>query len=71
MKSILTNSEKQIIVDCLNLRKNLIETGNPVLSRNDAIESGNKKIIKTLHPAQLDLVRTLESLMLRISNSIK
>lgn len=67
MKSLTVN-EKQIVIDSLNMRKNLIETGNPVISKIDALSMRKHKIIKKLHLEQLDFIRNIEQLIMRFTN---
>lgn len=50
------------VVAALQMRANWVETGNVVLSRNDAIASGQHKLIRPLADDQLELVRRLRDL---------
>lgn len=60
----LTREEKDLIVEGLLIRKNLIETGDPVLSANDAFERGIK--IRPLDRHQRDTINNIEDIIKKI-----
>jgi hypothetical protein len=54
-------SREEMIAIALNMRANWIETGNPTMSRNDAIRGGAAAtyLVKALEPEQEKLVLQL------------
>lgn len=67
-KVIINNKEldKDIIEElyyCISCRLGFIETGHPSLRIEDAIKSGQHKLIKPLSTEQKELVLKLEKLM--------
>lgn len=57
----MTESLKQIIITSLWLRKNIIETGDPYLSANDAQNQGLK--VNALHEDQMKLMLKINKLI--------
>lgn len=57
---------EEMIAIALNMRANFIETGNPIMSRNDAIRSSKPELVKALEPEQEKLVVQLRTTALAI-----
>lgn len=62
----LTAEEKELIVFGLNMRKQYIETGNVLLSAQDAKRMGKDKIVKALGDDQYALINKLNDLIKKI-----
>ena len=63
----LSKEEKEMVLIGLNMRRNLIETGDPHLSARDAQRIGNKT--KVLSIAQMRLIVATDDLVNRLYNS--
>lgn len=62
----LSDEEKELIVFGLYMRKNYIETGDPLISAQDARNMGKEKMIKSLNKDQYFLIVQLEELIQKI-----
>lgn len=63
----LTKDEIEILMSCVSMRQNWIETGNPVLSANDLTEQKRTKEIKRLTTNQKEYIAQLEKLYYRLN----
>jgi len=62
----LSEEEKELIVFGLQMRRNHIETGNALLSAQDAKRMEKEKMIKPLGTDQYRLIVKLEDLITKI-----
>lgn len=63
---VLTEEERDLIESGLYMRKHFIETGDPLLSAQDAKNMGNEKIIKALSTNQHMLLVKIDNLINKI-----
>ncbi|MBK3780144.1 hypothetical protein G3A43_07725 [Paraburkholderia aspalathi] len=66
MKLDMTPQERDDLVRGLQIRINIIETGDPVLRANDAINMGKPKLVKALSADQRALVARTEALVTKL-----
>lgn len=66
MKLEMTQQEREDLVLGLQIRLAVIETGDPVLRANDAINMGKHKLVKALSPEQRALVARHEALVTKL-----
>ena len=59
----MTDEEIDQIIIALNMRINHIQTGNVLLSANDAIESKQSKLLKVLEPSQEESIERIRRLI--------
>lgn len=63
----LTDVERGLIVDGLNMKRNFIETGDPILCAND-LKNMKRVNNKTLSIDQMRLIVTISDLVDKINN---
>lgn len=66
MKLDITPEERDDLVRGLQIRLNIIETGDPALRANDAINMGKPKLVKALSADQRALVARTEALVTKL-----
>lgn len=66
----VTAEEKDLILFGLYMRKNYIQTGDPLMSAQDAVNMGKKKKIKVLGDDQIELLKKLNDLIRKIENTL-
>jgi hypothetical protein len=66
MKLELSQQEQEDVIVGLQMRICVIETGNPSLRANDAIESGQPKLVRALSDEQKATVGRFEELVVKV-----
>ncbi|MEX3983738.1 hypothetical protein AB4Y45_32670 [Paraburkholderia sp. EG287A] len=69
MKLEMTTQERDDIVLGLQIRMAVIETGDPVLRANDAINMGQHKKVRALSDDQRALVARYEALVAKLQSA--
>lgn len=69
MKVDITPQEKEDLVRGLLIRICLIETGDPVMRANDAINSGQHKLVRALSDDQRALIARHEALVMKLQST--
>ena len=47
----LTDDERVLLIDALNIRRCIIETGTIIYTAQDAISAGRTDLVRRLHPS--------------------
>ncbi|MBC8740403.1 hypothetical protein F6X40_27480 [Paraburkholderia sp. UCT31] len=66
MQLQMSQQEREDLIIGLQMRIAVIETGDPVLRANDAINSGKHKMVKALSQEQRTLIARHETLVTKL-----